>query len=57
LRANSEHDPVGSHKKSKYIFGKYLKLDEDAMNHFEFLKNIEKKSMFKNSQNEKFAAS
>jgi hypothetical protein len=34
LRADSEHGSAISGKKSKYIFGKYLKLDEDAMKHF-----------------------
>ncbi len=54
-KLNSEFDntSINSDKKSKYVFGKYLKLDDDAMKHFEFLKNIEQKSMFKNSNKDK----
>ncbi len=53
LKSDSDNTSINSDKKSKYVFGKYLKLDDDAMKHFEFLKNIEQKSMFKNNNKDK----
>ncbi len=53
LKSDSDNTSINSDKKSKYVFGKYLKLDEDAMKHFEFLKNIEQKSLFKNNNKDK----
>lgn len=51
----ASHPPSRSNSNSssgsqgKYMFGKYLKLDKEALSHMEFLQSIEQKSFIKRS--------